>query len=331
VAHVNEDSRSIPPGVLEGVAASAAGTTVDELGAEVELLREREHTTVFEYRFEGGLRLIAKRYAHPEAASASFDVLRVLWERGFGKGGPFRVPEPLGCFPDPGVLVMRAAAGDRLSTLAKRPRRWEEGLEAAGRWLARLHTLPTALGPREDLREAKRRLAERAAVARARHPELEALVDRFVAELKQRAAAVAGPRTQTHGRYHARHVFVAADAVTVIDLDRLALGDPAKDLGEFLHRLRAQSRRARLGDEDASRAEHAFVDGYVTDGGVIPDGLVYFWSYSILSTLLRVVELNPRKWQRRVEFYRAEFEAIPSRVGSIGELSRGPGARAGPG
>jgi aminoglycoside phosphotransferase (APT) family kinase protein len=130
---------------------------------------------------------------------------------------------------------------------------------------------------------------------------------------------VAESRAQTHGRYHARHVFVAPDAVTVIDLDRVALADPAKDLGEFLHRLRAQSRRARLGDEAANRAAHAFLEGYATHTHAIPHGLVYYWSYSILSTLLRLLELKRSKWERRLEFYQAEFEAVPLRARSLSE------------
>jgi hypothetical protein len=320
---VSEDPPPIPPRLVEQVAASAAGASVGDLGAEVELLRRKEHTSVLQYRFEGGPRLIAKHYARPEVGAASYEILRRLRETGFGPGSPYQVPEPLGWFPDRGVLVMPAATGDRLPTLADRPGRWEEGLGAAGRWLARLHALPTGLGPRVDLTEGKRRLAGRAAVARARHPDL---VHRLIAELEQRAVTVAGPEswTQTHGRYHARHVFVASDAVTVIDLDRVAVSDPAKDLGEFLHRLHARSKRARPGDEPGNPAAHAFLKGYATHTRGIPLGLVYFWSYSILWTLLHVLELKPPKWERRLEFYLAEFETVPLRARSLGELSRHP-------
>jgi hypothetical protein len=325
-AHVSEAATPVPPGVLERVAASAAGTSVGGLGAEVELLREREHTTVLEYRFEGGLKLIAKRYARPGDALASYDVLRVLRQSGFGPGSPYRVPEPLGCFADRGILVMRSAAGDRLSTIVDRPARWEEGLGAAGRWLAQLHALSTDLGPRDDVTRGTLRLARRAAIAGARHPELEALLVRLIAELERRATTVTGPEswTQTHGRYHARHVFMSSGAVTVIDLDRVAVADPAKDIGEFLHRLSAHSRRARLGDEAATRAAHMFLEGYATLADAIPGGLNYYWSYSILSTLLRLLELKRKKWERRLEFHRAEFEAVPLRARSLSELSSDP-------
>ena len=320
---MSEDS-PIPAVLLEQVAACAAGITAgDRLGAEVVRLRAREQSTVLEYRFEGGLRLIAKRYARREDALASYDVLRVLWQQEFGPGSRHRVPEPLGCFADWGVLLMRAAPGDRLPDLATQPGAWEDGLRAAGAWLARLHARPVGRGTRADTVQDVLRLAQRAAGAAARHPELERVLVRAIADLAERARSMDGVSMQshTHGRYHARHVFVAPQSVTVIDLDRAALADPAKDLGEFLHRLRAQARRARLGDEAAERATLAFLEEYAAHA-CVPGALVYYWSHSILSTLLRVVALDRAKWEKRVEFYRAEFDDVPRRAGTLLELVR---------
>jgi hypothetical protein len=323
---VSDDIRPIPPGLLERVAASAAGTgSVDRLAAEVEQLRARERSTVLEYRFEGGLRLIAKRYAQPEDALACYEVLRVLWEQGFGPGSPHRVPEPLGCFANWSVLLMRVVPGDRLVTLAARPGPWEEGLRAAAGWLAKLHALSVDLGgPREDITHGVFRLARRAARAGAQHPELKGLLVRLIEELAERARTVAGSgsQAQTHGRYHAGHVFVAPDSVAVIDLDRVALADPALDVGEFLHRLRAQARRARLGDDAAERAALAFLEEYAAHAHAVPGGLVYYWSYSVLSSLLRVVELDRARWEKRLEFYRAEFEDVPRRADTLSGLVR---------
>jgi phosphotransferase family enzyme len=316
------DGGPMPAGLLERVAASAAGIgAVDRLGAEVERLRTREQSTVLAYRFEGGLRLIAKCYTQRGDALAAYEVLRVLRAQGFGPGSPYRVAEPLGCFADWGVLVTRVAPGHRLPELVARPGQWEDGLRAAAGWLARLHALPLELGPREDIARGVFRLAQRAATAGARHPELEGLLVRVIEKLAERARSVDGSRTQTqtHGRYHARHVFVAPAVVTVIDLDRIARADPARDVGEFLHRLRAQTRRDRLGGDAVERATLAFLEKYAAHAGAVPRGLVYYWSHSILSTLLRVVELDHAKWERRVDFYRAEFEAVPELAARLGE------------
>lgn len=322
---VSEDVRPIHPRLLERVAATAAGiAALDHLGAEVKQHRARGQRTVLEYRFDGGPRLFAKRYPQREDALASYEVLRVLREQGFGPESPHRVPEPLGCFADWGVLVMRAAPGHRLPTLAARPGLWHEGLRAAACWLAQLHALSVDLGPREDIAQGVFRLARRAARAGAHHPELEGLLVRLIEELAERAGSVAGSPSQatTHGRYHAGHVFVAPDSVAVIDLDQVALADAGKDVGEFLHRLRARARRARLAEDDAERAMLAFLEEYVAHAHAVPAGLVYYWSYSILSTLFRLLELDRAKWEKRLEFYRAEFEDIPQRASTLTRLAR---------
>jgi Phosphotransferase enzyme family len=311
------------PPLLERVAASAAGAGVTGLDAEVEVLRARARSTVLEYRFEGGVRLIAKRYARRADAQAAYDVLRVLREQGFGPDSRYRVSEPVACRPDLGVLLVRPAAGERLPMLAERSEAWENGLLAAAGWLARLHS--TRVGghtrPR-DLTQGVFRLARRAARAAAQHPELSSLLVELIETLAARAEDLGASRSHVaaHSRYHPGHVFVAPDAATVIDLDRIALGDPALDVGEFLHCLCAEARRARLGDEHADRASLAFLEEYAGHARGIPDGLAYYWSYGVLSKLLRVVELDQERWEKRLAFYRAEFDRVPSRARTLSEL-----------
>jgi hypothetical protein len=276
---------------------------------------------VLEYRFDGR-RLFAKRYPEREEALAAYHVLRALWKHGFGPGSPHRVAEPLGCFPDWGVLVMRVAPGHRLTRLAAQPTAWEEGFRAAAGWLAQLHASSGGLGPREDVAYGVFRLARRAARAGARHPDLEGLLVGLIEELAERARRVGGPpsQTQTHGRYHAGHVFVTPGIVSVIDLDRAGLADPAKDVGEFLHRLRGRVLLGELAEDAAERATFAFLDEYAAHAYAVPAGFVYYWSYSVLSTLLRLVELDGEEWERRLDLYRAEFNEIPSRAFTLGGL-----------
>jgi hypothetical protein len=317
---VTDDVRPISPGLLESVAASAAGMSpVDHPRADIKTHHARGERSVVEYRFDGGVRVVAKRYPQPGQARASYDALRILWERGFGSGSRHRVAEPLGCFADWRVVLTRAAPGKRLAALAARPGRWEEGLHAAGGWLAKFHALPVDLGPREDVALGAFRLARRSARAGAHHPELEGFLVQLIEELEARVGSAPASRSRrpTHGRYHAGHVFVAPETVTVIDLDGVALADPAKDVGEFLHRLRTQGRPARLDDAAAMRAALVFIQGYTATAGAVPDGLLYHWSYSILSGLLRLLQLGDAKWEQRLAFYRAEFADVPRRVRAL--------------
>jgi hypothetical protein len=316
----------ISPALLERVAARTAGVAVDRLEADVREHYAGRRRTVLEYRFDGGLRLFAKRYPECEDAAAAYEILCALCEQGFGPGSPHRVPEPLACFSDWGVLVLRAAPGHCMTSLAADPERWEAGLRSAGGWLARLHSLSVDSGSGADDRvQAVFRLAGRAARAAARHPGNADVLVRLIEQLAARAADAPRSlsRTQTHGRYHAAHVFLAPETVTVIDLDRASLADPAKDLGEFLHRLRMHARRTRMGDVAAERATLAFVEGYAAWAGAVPGALAYYWSYSVLATLLHVLDSEHAKWERRLEFYRAEFDGVPRRAEALGRLAAG--------
>jgi Phosphotransferase enzyme family len=308
-------------GLLERVAAGAAGIAApDRPASEVREHRARGARRVLEYRFGGDLRLFAKRYPRVEDAVAAHGILLALDERGFGRGSACRVPEPLACFADWGVVVTRAAPG-RCVTSAMRRAEWQAGLRAGAAWLARLHSVTAGVpAPCEDPAQEVFRLARRVPRAAARHPELAELLVVLLDELAARAAAVRSESgTLTHGRYHEEHVFVANGTVTVIDLDRASIADPAKDLGEFLHRLYANARRARLDELAAEQGARAFLDGYASHAPAVSGAaLVYRWSASCLATLLRGLELDRPKWESRFAYHRGAFDAVPGRVASLG-------------
>jgi aminoglycoside phosphotransferase (APT) family kinase protein len=83
--------------------------------------------------------------------------------------------------------------------------------------------------------------------------------------------AVEGRAVQCHGQYRPIHVFVDGDGpsaaaraerVTVIDLDRSAPGDPARDVAEFLHRLRTSAYSTTGSVAAAEEPGRAFLDAY---------------------------------------------------------------------
>ena len=223
---------------------------------------------------------------------------------------------------------MEAASGERVRELATGDRTtWEEALRGAARWLASLHASSHRLGPRDDATLRALHLARRVAQTAARRPDVERLLTTLLDALGARIPArPAGNQVQTHGRYHPEHVYVAADSVTAIDTDRATPGDAAKDAGEFLHRLRADAMRAGTRAEAADRASEIFVHEYVRRGGADLSGLAFYWSYSILFTLVARVgragadDLDERG---RIEFYETEFAAVPGRVAAYGSKAGG--------
>ncbi|MGH2995386.1 MAG: hypothetical protein ACRDM9_03625, partial [Gaiellaceae bacterium] len=180
--------------------------------------------------------------------------------------------------------------------------------------------------PPDDAARRALHLARRVAETAARRPELERLLPRLLDEL---AARIPAPRparldVQTHGRYHPQHVYVASDCVTAIDADRATPGDAAKDVGEFLHRLRADAMTAGLDGETADRASAVFVEEYVRAASADLSGLEFYWSYSVLFTLVaragRTVADDAGE-RERIAFYEAEFAAIPDRVARYGSTA----------
>jgi len=124
VTLASEDIRPVPAGLLERVAASAAGIgAVNHLGAKVKRHRARGERTVLEYRFDGGLRLFAKRYPQRRDALVSYDMLRVLWKQGFGTETP-RSRRPSthssSVLPDPST-ARRPTIAQLLTLLARVP------------------------------------------------------------------------------------------------------------------------------------------------------------------------------------------------------------------
>lgn len=316
-----EDKRFLRSRVWPLVSSGGEGGAPD---SEPELIvhRHREdcRRAVVEYSFEGGLRIVAKLYLDAAEGRAAYRIHRGFWQQGFGPRSLYRVPEPIAYLAEQGVLVMRAAPGKPLRELgAGGHEAFGEGLSRAARWLAALHASPLRVGPREDVAQGLFRLARRVAKAAACRPDLEDALRDLLEELARRHGAVAQPgaQVQTHGRYHAEHVFLARDRVTVVDLDRAALADLAKDIGEFLHRLRWEAGKAGLSDGAVDERTEIFLSEYTRVSSAPLFGLAYHWSYSILWTLLGIAcrgRPERKGWEERSGFLRAEFEHVPRRA-----------------
>jgi aminoglycoside phosphotransferase len=280
---------------------------------------------VMEYRFGDSTRVFAKLY--PDAAAGG-DVHRIhdeLCKHGFGPGSIHRVPEPIAYLDEHRVLLLRPAPGDELAAIRTiAPEAFPVGVTQAARWLVALHSSPVKTGPRLTRAQAAARLALRAARATACRPELEGVIRDSLAELERRRATGddAGAQVQTHGRYHAAHVFVAPQCVTAIDLDRAGLADPARDVGEFLHGLRAVGAKSGIVDDAIDDACESFLGEYLRGRPVARSGLAYYWSYGVIWMLLGLAfKDRPARpgWKQRIVFLRAEFHDVERRAAALVE------------
>lgn len=195
------------------------------------------------YQSGGAHAIYAKAYYKDDLGCLAYQWLRYLWENGFGRRSKEQVPEPLGYLAHEKMLLMRAASGAPVSDsiLAGSLEHAKRLMRMSALWLAKFHT---ALVP--DLQveypcESMEilRTANLLAKVAAACPERTSLLLDLVHQWNEVALATnSAPRlVPVHGQFRPAHVFVQRDTVVVIDLDKLTLSDPAKDVARFVHVL----------------------------------------------------------------------------------------------
>lgn len=325
----------LPSGVLEEFVSAYLDADFPEPSGgrspetRLELAPHRNAKSMYEYRIEGH-RIIAKVYDDVQDGVSAFEIWHALWSNGFGPGSIHRVPEPVAYLPGRQTLLIEPAAGTCLLPLVSRdPVACREGMGHAARWLADLHTSPVRVGQPDNSARILYRLARKLTRAVSRSPDLADSISSLISELGRRGDAFASgaPQqvVQTHGRYHCGHVFVGQDTVTVIDLDRAAPADLAKDVAEFLCRFRIEawkdSVKRRFGEELGAVGTQVFVDEYHHASTRPLPGLLYYWSATLLGLLLDntlKIHLDERIRSARQVQYEAEFAALPKLVADLG-------------
>lgn len=285
------------------------------------------------YVRDDGRQVYGKVYPTPAESLRCVEVLTGLWEVGFRDGSPHRVPAVLEHLPQEQAVILAAASGRSLASVihdgsaprdVPRPASWEPGVAAAARWLAALHETPVEICRSTDVaRPPKTRLLARRDTLVAARPGLTHETEDLLQVLADRAPrhTHAIDRT-THGRFHPEHVFLdpAGAVVTGIDLDRASPGDPARDLGEFVHRVRAMLGRSHRrvvhgpGESPGDQATALFLAEYQRSRTTAAElaSLAYHWSFAILWHLFRSMVKD--RSVTSLDRHRAEFEAVPQLV-----------------
>jgi hypothetical protein len=304
--------RYVRPHLGAGVAASGGTWTT-----KVIQLDGTGAATV-QVNLNGGDPVFAKLFPF-EDGPAVHAKLQALRAAGLGAGSPYQAVEPLAWYADEKVLLCRGAPGQPLSQLFGgdiEELRWASA--RAGAWLAHLHGTDLRVGAPQSLLVTGEltSLAKRLAKVAGAHP---GYVDPALGMLERLDAVardtVDGVAVQCHGQYRPIHVFLTEDVVTVIDLDRSAPADPARDVAEFLHRLR-QGVHAATGD--ISRADGPcaeFLGAYreATHGDRLAN-LRFHWARYIFHSLNREIKTGDADWRNggnaQFRLYRGEFDRV---------------------
>ncbi len=269
---------------------------------------------------DGGPPVFAKLFPF-EDGPAVHAKLQALRAAGLGAGSPYQAVEPLAWYGEEKLLLCQGAPGRPLSELLGGDvDELAHACARAGSWLARLHDSDLRVGVPQSLLVTGEltSLAKRLAKVASDHPGYVDVALGMLERLDELTRdTVDGVLAQSHGQFRPIHVFLTDDVVTVIDLDRSAPADPARDVAEFLHRLRLGVHSATGDVGRADRPCAAFLDAYRATRGDAPlVNLRFHWARYVFHSLNRKIKTGEADWRDggNAEFglYRDEFSRIVS-------------------
>ena len=174
-------------------------------------------------------------------------------------GADLRVPRPIAFSPAHNTMLVEAVTGRRLTY---EPR----DMRAMGIALAHLHGLPLTGLPAFE-RFTRPACRDAVDLLTRSLPALASAVEGLAAELATRGDSTGQPGC-LHGDVHPKNAIVNGSRATLIDIEEMALGPRAADLGSLLARLQW----ARISEECSPAAARsgatALLDGYSTVSAV---------------------------------------------------------------
>jgi aminoglycoside phosphotransferase (APT) family kinase protein len=188
------------------------------------------------------------------SAARAHHILQALAANGFN-GGHYRVPHPIDEDPAARILIEEGIRGKSLfdKLVASPDKHWQEYLELAARWLARMHRLGLRLTPGEEFlareeQRIRRYLQRFERVAHRHTPKAQELANRLLAEERLMVTESPDILVQVHGDFHPKNLFIGQDRtedratlfVAAIDFESSLVAPPAFDVGCFLAQFRNQ-------------------------------------------------------------------------------------------
>jgi aminoglycoside phosphotransferase (APT) family kinase protein len=181
---------------------------------------------------------------------------------------------------DEQVLLFEPISGDRLADHAAADR--APGLSRLGSALARLHAVPLATG-RRFARFDLDQLARAANALGLVRPDVAPLAEALVPRVAARLATDDTPPVLLHGDVHLKNVILTDKRTALVDLEDVAIGPPAADVGSLLALLRYQRHVGLISSAQERRDGEAFLAGYAAVRPVpAPTTLAWYMAAALL-------------------------------------------------
>ncbi|MFT4036563.1 MAG: phosphotransferase [Thermomicrobiales bacterium] len=195
----------------------------------------------------------AKTYRDNDEGQRAFDLL-TAFARWSADPGVFSVPEPLAYHPDLQTLVLAEAPGTRLLDIVRQhdPGEAAAAVRRAARAVAAMHRAPVR-GPllTEMAHDKDAQFSDVAANLMSSYPQMAAEIADVAGEI---TAVFEEPElSPTHYDLKQGHILIDDGATTILDFDKMALGDPLIDVANVVATLGAEregsaKRAARRGN-----------------------------------------------------------------------------------
>jgi tRNA A-37 threonylcarbamoyl transferase component Bud32 len=215
----------------------------------------------------------AKVYADDCEASRVFYIYRGLLLPIKKRPTGLQIAEPLALSESQNLLLLRAAEGERISTLAGRKR--IEAIRQLGRTLAALHNLQISFALPPFQRFTPDRLTKAAETIGRARPDVATLANDLARRL---CSDFPTPEMLVclHSDVHPKNGVAHKEHVTLIDLDQASIGDSAADLGSMLAAIRYDRITGAITSDDAAEISDTFLSGY-RKSGFLPQQKTLNW------------------------------------------------------
>ncbi|MDH5327896.1 MAG: aminoglycoside phosphotransferase family protein [Gammaproteobacteria bacterium] len=172
------------------------------------------------------------------------------------------IPEILAWDDDNQILAFEWLGSTELTKLIEKGNAALTSVKETGQALAELHRQKintNRLEPFDDLVDIRQTFESVIAIC----PQLQNLIDKIGASLSHYIKKLEPITTPIHGDFYSDQVLVRENhTVSFVDFDRAGLGDPARDLGNFIAHIERQVIAAKLSRTLADAICKTFIEGY---------------------------------------------------------------------
>jgi streptomycin 6-kinase len=189
----------------------------------------------------------------------TFELLR-SWAERSGERRGYSLVRPLAYWEELHTLVLEEAPGRSLRERLLEDRDPEGAVRTVARALAAFHLDGPGIRRCQPLADQLDDVTRASKLVQWACPEIgdkvRAVVAAVVAQLEE------GPAAPCHGDLKAEHVFIDDGRVIFIDLDAVALGEPARDPAHFCSYVLGRVGTGSMSSEQAGRVATVFIEEY---------------------------------------------------------------------